>query len=379
MRSLILTILYLAKDTLHRWYSNISSPTARVLVVFFLTLCALFFLGSYVISTKLVREQIQKQGADTVVMMLNSAEGVAFPSEKEIRDLLHAESLSVRNVGYAQDLELRSIPIYSYDFNRSTQVYPLLANGGPTLFCSPESNLKPGLRSITVERQNITCQVKVISEEHPIIRLSRGKCLILPPHFIENFSSKSVDQGGLQVLLQLRGSDVNVEQLQQLENYLTTYTQLESKQSYIISAIKLLRNMDVLLSNQGQTRAIFCIGIAVIVGILLTSLASMEYRQNEYIYTLLKSFGISPLLLVLCFIAENTILVALSFALAIYTFMEAQKIFLTQFSQHGSHMLQLDEIMPEIELIGMSLAVCVLISTIPIAIAANKEIGKVLK
>ena len=41
MKSLILTILYLAKDTLHRWCARISSPVARVLVVFFLTLAAL--------------------------------------------------------------------------------------------------------------------------------------------------------------------------------------------------------------------------------------------------------------------------------------------------------------------------------------------------
>ncbi len=379
MRSLILTILYLAKDTLHRWFSNIASPTARVLVVYFLTLCALFFLGSYVISTKLVREQIQKQGADTVTMVMGQAKETTFPSAKSISELLGADSLVLRSVAHAADPELRGVTIYSYDFNRTAQILPLLANGGPTLFCSPEAKIKAGLRSINVEKQNITCQVRILPEDHPILRLTRGLCLIIPPRMIEQGSKKSVKDGGLQVLLQLRGEDITVEKLTKLEDYLRTYSQLESKQSYIISAIKLLRNMDVLLSNQGQTRAIFCLGIACIVGILLTSLASMEYRQNEYIYTLLKSFGIAPILLVFCFIMENIILVGISFVLAILTFMQAQKILLTQFSQHGSHMLQLEEIMPEIELIGISLAVCVLVSTIPIAIAANKEIGKVLK
>lgn len=379
MRSLILTILYLAKDTLHRWYSNIASPTARVLVVFFLTLCALFFLGSYVISTKLVREQIQKQGADSVIMIMGVAEGIAFPNAGEIEGVLDATSLALRAVSHTNDPQLKSITVYSYDFNRTAQIFPMLVNGGPTLYCSPDSDVREGLRSIVIARQNITCQVKLLSEDHPIMRLSRGQCLIIPPHFIENSTNKPVSSGGLHILLQLKGGDISVDKLQHLEDYLRTYSQLESKQSFIISAIKLLRDMDVLLSNQGQTRAIFCIGIASIVGILLTSLASMEYRQNEYIYTLLKSFGISPIILVFCFIVENIILVGLSFLLAIYTFMQAQKIFLTQFSQHGNHLLKLEEIMPEIELIGISLAVCVLISTIPIAIASNKEIGKVLK
>ncbi|MFI3243734.1 MAG: hypothetical protein R3Y56_05740 [Akkermansia sp.] len=379
MRSLILTILYLAKDTLHRWYSNIASPTARVLVVYFLTLCALFFLGSYVISTKLVREQIQKQGADTVSMVMGQAKDTIFPSAKDIKEQLHADSLVLRSISHAMDPDLRGVPVFSYDFNRTTQILPLLANGGPTLFCSAESKVPAGLRSLSVNRQNITCQVRILPEEHPILRLTRGVCLIIPPRMIEQSTNRPVKEGGLQVLLQLNDGEVTVEKLQKLEEYLRTYSQLESKQSFIISAIKLLRNMDVLLSNQGQTRAIFCLGIAGIVGILLTSLASMEYRQNEYIYTLLKSFGIAPILLVFCFIMENIILVGLSFLLAIITFMQAQKILLTQFSQHGSHLLQLEEILPEIQLIGISLAICVLISTIPIAIAANKEIGKVLK
>ncbi len=379
MRSLILTILYLAKDTLHRWFSNIASPTARVLVVYFLTLCALFFLGSYVISTKLVREQIQKQGADTVTMVMAQGKGSVFPSAKDIKEQLQADSIVLRSITHAMDPVLRGIPIYSYDFNRTAQILPLLANGGPTLFCSPEAKIPAGLRSITIEKQNISCQVRILPEDSPLLRLTRGLCLIIPPRMIEQSSNKKVSEGGIQALLQLTNGEITVERLQRLEDYLRTYSQLESKQSFVISAIKLLRNMDVLLSNQGQTRAIFCLGIACIVGILLTSLASMEYRQNEYIYTLLKSFGIAPILLVICFIMENIILVGLSFALAVVTFMQAQKILLTQFSQHGSHMLQLEEILPEIQLIGISLGVCVLVSTIPIAFAANKEIGKVLK
>ena len=54
MKSLILTRLYLLKDTLHRWCSRISSPLARVLVVFFLTLAALSGMGSYAISAKIL-------------------------------------------------------------------------------------------------------------------------------------------------------------------------------------------------------------------------------------------------------------------------------------------------------------------------------------
>ncbi|MFI3244651.1 MAG: hypothetical protein R3Y56_10405, partial [Akkermansia sp.] len=245
MKSLILTILYLAKDTLHRWFSNPASPTARILVVFFLSLCALFFLGSYVISTKLVREQIQKQGADSVSMMMGQADGITFPSAQQIDELMGVDSYVLRSVGYAQDSELRSLPLFSYDFNRTAQIYPLLVNGGATLFCTAEAGIPEGLRSISIYQNTLTCQVKILREENPIIRLSRGKCLVIPPHYITAFNNKGMNEAGLQALLQIKKGGITVEKLAEMEQYLSTYAQLEGKQVVVISAIKLLKNMDV--------------------------------------------------------------------------------------------------------------------------------------
>ena len=136
--------------------------------------------------------------------------------------------------------------------------------------------------------------------------------------------------------------------------------------------------MDIILSNQTQCRATFCLGIVFIVGILLTALAGMEYRQNEFIYTLMKSFGINPLLLVASFIVENLILVAVSFGAAILVFMKAQRIIVAQFKL-GQYSLTIQEIMPEIQLISATLLLCIFVSAIPITVAANRQIGRVLK
>ena len=129
MKSLILTALYLAKDTLNRWMSRISSPLARVLVVYFLSLCALCFLGSYVISAKALRDKIRAQGGDLVHIMVFSAPGgnaAALPTEQELSDLLDVDSLAVRSVGSAT-AEQRTVPVFTYDFQRSSQFVPLLS------------------------------------------------------------------------------------------------------------------------------------------------------------------------------------------------------------------------------------------------------------
>ncbi len=383
MRSLILTILYLAKDTLHRWGSRLSSPLARVMVVFFLSLCALCFLGSYVITGKVVKEKLHQRGVDSVYVSIYSDKPISFPSAKKIEKLLQVDSLALRPVGYARDSSGSSIPIMSYDFNRSPQIYPLLTNGEPTLLYSDKKAYSDGLRSVSIKGNSVNVHARYLPAQHPLMRLMRSRGIICSPETIKNYAvPNSMDNmsNSLSVCLSLRPDDaLNVERLQELSNYLKTYTQLEQSQAPIVSALELLKYMNLILNNQGQARAIFCLGIAGIAGILLTALAGMEYRQNEYIYTLMKSFGIHPLMLVGSFIIENIILVSLSFVAAIYAFMEAQQLVLEQFFKLGHHRLSLQEIMPEIELIGASLLVCVLISSIPILCASMREIGRVLK
>ena len=180
------------------------------------------------------------------------------------------------------------------------------------------------------------------------------------------------------MLLQVNNLE-NAESLNRVCRYLTRLKKYEGLEGSVSSAAALLEEMDIILSNQTQCRAAFCLGIVAIVGILLTALAGMEYRQNEFIYTLMKSFGINSLLLVGAFIIENLLLIAISFAAAIVTFMYSQKIIVTQFFKMGQYTLSLEEILPEIQLISITLLFCVLVSAIPITVAANRQIGRVLK
>lgn len=110
----------------------------------------------------------------------------------------------------------------------------------------------------------------------------------------------------------------------------------------------------------------FCLGISVIVGILLTALAGIEYRQNEYIYTLMKSFGIRPMLLVAAFITENLILVGGSAVAALAVFMHSQDYIVLHLLKLGKYSITLPEIMTELHLIGITLLACVFASSIPV-------------
>lgn len=385
MISLILTILYLAKDTVHRWFTRASSPLARVLVVFFLTLCALCFLGSYVISAKAIRDKIRSRGGDLVAaffMLPPESNGSFLPTREETRQLLGADSIVALPAGNARISEHRHIPIITYDFRRAGQFMPLLSpGGGPTLLCPAENPPFPeGPLDVSLSNtEDIhTVQVRHLPEDHLLMRLQQGGVLLVPPELLEhNSRSRNRNTHYLRMLLRVNHLE-NAESLLRACRYLETIKRLERLEGSVSSAAALLEEMDIILSNQTQCRATFCLGIVLIVGILLTALAGMEYRQNEFIYTLMKSFGINPLLLVASFIVENLVLVAISFAGAIAVFMKAQRIIVAQFKL-GQYSLTLEEIMPEIQLISATLLLCVLVSSIPIIVAANRQIGRVLK
>lgn len=384
MISLILTILYLAKDTVHRWFTRASSPLARVLVVYFLALCALCFLGSYVISAKAIRDKIRSRGGDLVAaffVLPPDGSGHCIPSRLDTLNILGADSVAIIPAGSASVGENLYAPIITYDFRRSGQFMPLLSpTGGPTLLY-PEDNapLPPGpvdIRCAGID-DNFTALVRHLPADHLLMRLQENGALLISPEMLATFKRRG-NPRYQRMLLQVKELE-NAESLHKITRFLNKLKQLEKLDGNISSAAALLEEMDIILGNQTQCRAAFCLGIVVIVGILLTALAGMEYRQNEFIYTLMKSFGINPILLVGAFIIENLVLVAISFAGAIVTFMYSQKIIVTQFFKMGQYSLELHEIMPEIRLISFTLLFCVLVSAIPIMVAANRQIGRVLK
>ncbi len=379
MKSLILTLLYLAKDTVNRWFTRISSPLARVLVVFFLSLSALCALGSYVISTKLVKDKIVRQGGDLIYATISPPDDVpsALPSDKDISQLLGADSYALTLINSTATEERKRVNVYTYDFCRSGQFLPLLsANGQPTILATESSGIPKGPNSVRLGRSRQEICVRHLPEEHPLMRMVGNAGLILQPDQLPpNTNLHSATQ---QIIIRVREINSSKD-ISRAENFLHQFLKLDHRHGSVISASRLLSEMDLLLSKQTQCRIAFCVGISTIVGILLTALAGMEYRQNEYIYTLMKSFGIRPILLVGAFIGENIIIVGASFAAALAAFFYFQELIVSEILKLGSYTLSVQEILPEIHLICYTLLGCILMSSIPITAAANRDIGRVLK
>ena len=382
MKSLILTLLYLAKDTVHRWFTRISSPLSRVLVVFFLTLSALASLGGYVISTNVMRDKIIHRGGSTVMAILSAQEGhpTFLPTQKDIETIVDADSYALTQVGTVDMGENRHVFVYTPDFSRLGQVLPLMAPSGQATMLQSRDDplLPPGPADVEINRCRVGVFVRSLPEDHPILMLMRGPGIIIQREEIDRYGLRLPSNLYYNISITIRNLDSS-EPVQRAEKFLRTFLHFEGMHGSVYSALSLLKELDVVLSKQTQCRLAFCIGISCIVGILLTALAGMEYRQNEYIYTLMKSFGIHPILLVGAFIFENIFIVGLSFAGAIAAFMYFQRIIVTQILKLGHYSLSLQDILPEIALISYTLLGCILVSSTPIFVAANRQIGRVLK
>ena len=384
MISLILTILYLARDTVHRWFTRVSSPIARILVVYFLTLSALAALGSYVISLNVVRDEIIKRGGDMVVSSFSMPvdHAVYLPSYKEMSDILDADTYILQSLGNVRLENDRNVSAYTYPFNRFQQMLPLMSSTGrPTLVQNPEkSHLPEGPSFVKIQRTGMREEVLVrnLPEGHPLCRsLMDGLALIVAPDGIP--PSMDAGTGGYTTMVVRVRHLTSSQSILKVEQFIRHMQRFEHLVGSVISVSDLLRRMVAVLDKQMQCRIAFCLGISAIVGILLTALAGMEYRQNEYIYTLMKSFGIHPLLLVGAFIVENIILVGISFVGAIATFMYSQRVIVVEILKLGNYSLSLEQIASEIAIISYTLLGCILVSSIPIIAAAYRQIGRVLK
>lgn len=380
MKSLILTLLYLSKDTLHRWKERPASPLSRVLVSFFLSLCALSFLANYVLSTKLLQDEIRQSGGDLIIaydVNPDSKPPLETLLQQNLPRLHPCNVLALKQVASAT-MGKSNYQIAEYGIAAYSQLKELPIGRHPRLllFGLKQELEQEGPRTVQMNQFSFPIHARHLPEHHVLSKVFPQGLILVPEG---TFSSQGLRNGSGTTIYIIQAAEMTSALISGIENTLNNLVRLDQRFTSIRSTAPILRRLDILMGNQAECRAAFSIGIAVIVGILLTALASMEFQQNEYVYTLMKSFGVRPVFLVLNFIMENIFLVGAAFIAAVVCFMKTQKIVLGEFFKLQNTSLSLQDIMPDLTLLGISLFICVLVSSIPIIISANRQIGKVLK
>lgn len=340
-------------------------------------------MANYVLSSKMIMDRITEEGGNLISINVHanysSADPLHLPDDAVfLKEQLRCEGLTLwRTPATVKSKGNTQIPVMCYDLAHRKSLLPILPENGSgiVLLTAPHNRvgLKAGPETIDIQNAHYDVQCRLIPENHLLNKLYGNGVLLVPA----DNTMFELDRNSAQIIL--KAERMSFREITRIEQYFKDFFRLENAQAFIATASGLLKKMEIMQSNQSECRAGFSLGIGVIVGILLTALASMEYRQNEYIYTLMKSFGIRPAMLVGAFIAENTILVGIAYAGAIQAFMFSQDIVLREFFKLGHYRLTLGEILPDIRLLGIALTVSVFVSSIPIIMAARREIGRVLQ
>ncbi|MBR5887098.1 MAG: hypothetical protein IKZ07_02705 [Akkermansia sp.] len=364
---------YLARDTAYRWVTRMSSPLARLAVVFFLSLCGLVFLSNYVLSIKLLRKRIHRSGADLIVA---------------------TEYMSSRNIHqYGRGLLPYKPDEYElYSFNEpysgatiGKQHYPVVEYmpDSMSLFPATRRNsfyLLPSKRTeqvgpAIVNLEGFSLEVVTIPEKKARLlrRIYQDGAVFVPYGSLSHVWDDGYTRRNI-----LRIKSPTVENVKKHEEILRQLARLDKRRMSILSSGKLLEELNEMLGSQYTVRVGVTLGISAIICLLLTCISSLEFRQNRYVYALIGSFGINRFLLFLSFIIENTILVALGFAGALATIWGVRDYITEVLYKSPDITLSLIELEADIRTFCLAFGICILVSSVPIGIAAMRPIGKVL-
>ena len=177
----------------------------------------------------------------------------------------------------------------------------------------------------------------------------------------------------------MRMQNPTAKNVQEHENMLQQLARLDKRNLHTVSSGKLLQELGQLERSQYSFRVWVTIGISLIICLLLTSISSLEFRQSSHVYALIGSFGISRAVLYLSFLAENTVLVAAGFGVSLCTVWGIRDYITQVLYKSPDIRLNLWELENDIRTFLLAFGICIIVSSIPIAVAACRPIGKVLK
>lgn len=367
-------LLYLVRDTLHRWLTRISSPLARVMVVFFLSFSGLVFLSSYVLSVKALRSRIHRAGAGVLIAVeVVKANEVHTPprpllphNPAEYTQQVYHEAFVQARVGQAY-YPLVELP------PRQATLLPQGARSG--LLLLPERPTTHRLPvEVTLENHTLAATTLPEPAAGELRQLWPAGAVLMPAG-----SLPAVWERGCMRKYVLHIAQVDSEHVTRRESVLRILSRLDKRNLSILGNAALLRDLEEMERVQYRVRVMVALGISLITCLLLTSIASLEYRQNQYVYALLGSFGTSRPLLFLSYLGENCTLVGIGFGAALAALHGALHYMTHTLYRLPDLQLSMWELEDDIRTFTLSLGVCIAASGIPILVAICRPIGKVLK
>lgn len=316
MRSWTSIPFYLWKNTFNRWIEHPVSPFAKILLPFLLALLGILVLVLFSQVERQLRDQLARQNLRTIVV---SEVTMADEAPAMLIRSLGEESMWAGLFGRQQVNILRQ-PLVSAVWMKRRGI-PIIAYSTPLPGLPAQDPIAPGVfllqdRGVSSSSQSLTVgdvHFQAVPAPMPAWlsrQLDQHYALAVPlamvtPLLHNGFATTT--------LVEL----ANPDEVAPAHATLQAYFKSEDRRFRIFSSLEILQNLQNLSATQRLIRSAIFLAIAVILALMLGNIAMLEYRQDAFLLTLLRSFGVPRLLLLAHTLLENCLLVGSGVALAL--------------------------------------------------------------
>jgi len=381
MRSLILILGYLSKDILRNWFENLGSFFARFSITLFL--CLLYVLTNVVfLAFELeLEKKIKSIGLSTIYLRVyeNNRDRVVPKVEQLFAPLakvgnfvpFYGTYLSAKlekdrscRVVVFNDLTIAGLSKLIPDVKNLEEPYFLLTSDYP-------SGLKKKIfvREMLVDAEvfKMPAQLSAVSNNQSL--------LFLYDKYVQDLFKDALSPCFVFFGNDHRDNEKNMESIKAVLS-------AENIQGFdLTSPIALSKEIEELRQNRLNVQIFFGLGIAWLLFLSYGSSAVFEFRQNLFVTALLKSFGVSPLFLMLRYFVEGLLIAFAGFYASLFLaeLMHVTLFELLKISILG-HERELLKLFLPLENLFLSqiLFISVFIGITPVVWALRKPVGETL-
>jgi len=381
MRSLILILGYLSKDILRNWFENLGSFFARFSITLFL--CLLYVLTNVVfLAFELeLEKKIKSIGLSTIYLRVyeNNRDRVVPKVEQLFAPLakvgnfvpFYGTYLSAKlekdrscRVVVFNDLTIAGLSKLIPDVKNLEEPYFLLTSDYP-------SGLKKKIfvREMLVDAEvfKMPAQLSAVSNNQSL--------LFLYDKYVQDLFKDALIPCFVFFGNDHRDNEKNMESIKAVLS-------AENIQGFdLTSPVALSKEIEELRQNRLNVQIFFGLGIAWLLFLSYGSSAVFEFRQNLFVTALLKSFGVSPLFLMLRYFVEGLLIAFAGFHASLFLaeLMHVTLFELLKISILG-HERELLKLFLPLENLFLSqiLFISVFIGITPVVWALRKPVGETL-
>ncbi len=374
MKSSILIVSYLWKDTWKRWCEQPGSPLARLFVTALLVLVATVILTAFQLVERTLRQRLERFGLNTLLVReAVTPDSPGFSPHGRSADELSllaafGHKICLRQLFVRGQSEWRenNLPIFAYPPEALPWLAEMLSPDTPAVCASDEF---PANTLLRIQIRHRAIVARVVRPPNWLRPLSPNDFLLVPQGWLPD----EEELGWLETTVFQRGPDSpSMDRIIAAVNAMSLLARRQPPQ--IQSALPLIQELEELRRRHQEWEAALAAILGAAVALVYGAIAVLEFRQNLFVGALLRSFGAPARLLYFRHWLENATLANLAVASALFLVAAVQPAILQSLGFTATNPQPNDSTL----VILLWINIGAFLSSLPVAAGLRQPVGEIL-